>query len=519
MRSEAYRFELVPRDGSAPRPLTHVSDGRLTGNVNSEIRWSGSLTYHGTDLGLTDWFQYYVRPILMVGGARLEQAQHAYKTKTASLHGLFDDPIFMQGQGGVPQLNTNIERVNGHARTGEYVIRYTANGAGANVFGTYSPGPLPGIKTGHTYVAVMWVWCEPGVKWWFDFQQAQPDGSFRWSQIHVDSTATGQWERLITSPVTAPLGGLRFWCGLWSGTNTPENAGKHVWLDSLQIYDVTYEREEIRQAKQATREYPLGLYIPRPANPVVDTETGSSLTVNLYDRTFIPANDAVEQSFSVPKGSSLSAIVRGLLESSGEKTAITDMSITTRTDMVWEAGTTKIKIINDILAAAGFFSLHCDFHGAYHIDPYVPPASRPIAYRFAPSQTAIHLPKTAWEIDAKVPNKIICVSQETGDSPALVAVATNESPDSPYSFQNQGVWVTETHTGVEAATQQVLTQIAQRYLSTAASSATVERHMLATPLALNSLVLSQTGGREVVENIDIDFTPGELMKIITREVA
>ena len=210
--------------------------------------------------------------------------------------------------------------------------------------------------------------------------------------------------------------------------------------------------------------------------------------------------------------------VHDILASTGETNlAITSDTTRLPSGLVWEPGTSKLTIINDLLASVGYSALWCDFTGAYRVSPYTLPSARPLAHTFSENERSIHSPEWAREHEALIPNKIVCISQETSDTPAMRSVALNEDPASPYSFQSQGVWVAETHTGIEAATQAVLDATAQRYLSSALSSATVQRSMLTTPIELASAVISGDGKREVVENIDITLTPASLMRITTRE--
>lgn len=265
-------------------------------------------------------------------------------------------------------------------------------------------------------------------------------------------------------------------------------------------------------------EYPLGVYVVRGGEEQ-KTEHGNTITLDLYDKTFIPASDAVEDTYTVQEGTNIGTAIRALLASTGETNFILDtISQTANSALVWEAGTSKLRIINDLLDACGYMALWCDWQGTYRLTPYLPPKSRPVAYKFTQTPTAIHLPDFTRTQEAKIPNKIICISQESGDQPAMRAVAVNENPDSPYSFQNQGVWVAETHTGVEAASQQVLNDTANRLLASATVSATLKRQMALTPLELNAVCVNSMGGREVIENIDITLTPAELMNITTREV-
>ncbi len=264
--------------------------------------------------------------------------------------------------------------------------------------------------------------------------------------------------------------------------------------------------------------HPLGVYVVRPAQ-ITRSETGTAMQLDLYDRTFIPAGDVIDTTMSAPAGIHVSALVGEILTSTGEVApAMTSSGIKLPSPMVWEAGTSKLTIINELLAAIGYNALWCDFTGAYRIGPYARPSTRPVSYTFLPGKNAIHLGRWVRTHNAIVPNKIVCISQETSNTPAMRAVALNEDPNSPYSIHNQGVWVAQTHTGIEAANQEVLDAKAQRYLASATPSATMQRSMLTTPIDLNSVVISETGAREVVKNIDYTLTPASLMEITSREV-
>ncbi len=258
---------------------------------------------------------------------------------------------------------------------------------------------------------------------------------------------------------------------------------------------------------------PLGVYVVRPGETRHDP-TGTTVSLDLYDKTLIPAEDATTDTLTILEGTPINAAVTGLL--AAPVVAEADVTVTSSV-MVWEPGTTKLRVINDLLATGGYKALWCDFTGAYRIEKWVPPASRPVAHQFTPGDTAIHTGTWVVKQDVKVPNKVICISQETADSPAMRTVATNENLDSPFSFQNQGMWIAATYTGIEACTQEILNQVAARYLAAAETSATITRTMALTPLDLGAVVTDQTGRREVIENIDIALTPGALMTVTSRQ--
>src|SRR5690606_23496078 len=102
-----------------------------------------------------------------------------------------------------------------------------------------------------------------------------------------------------------------------------------------------------------------------------------------------------------------------------------DSTETLTSGMVWPAGTSKLRIINDLLSAINYFSLRCDGHGRYVAAPYLAPASRPVVRRFVPAPDAIHLPEFTRDRDlAGIPNKVVLVSSGSGDDEALVGVAS-----------------------------------------------------------------------------------------------
>ena len=117
-----------------------------------------------------------------------------------------------------------------------------------------------------------------------------------------------------------------------------------------------------------------------------------------------------------------------------------------------------------------------------------------MAYKFMPGEHATFLPDVGWKAEATVHNRVVCVSQETGESPAMVAVAENTNPDSPYSFQTQGRWVTRVEENVEAASQAVLNQHAQRLLAGEGTAGrVVSRELLPEAIELNAVVTSSVG--------------------------
>ena len=150
-----------------------------------------------------------------------------------------------------------------------------------------------------------------------------------------------------------------------------------------------------------------------------------------------------------------------------------------------------------------------------------------------------------WDLDG-IPNKIVYIAQSTGyvtlnaassgnpgstvevkiegttTAPPMVAVATNEDPDSPFSYQARGRWIVETSNDVKAENQDILNKKAQRRLDNALDPMeSVELRHAIIPARLNQLAHFRTRDYDFVASVrkmEISFSPGELMTLKLRKV-
>src|SRR5690606_16933864 len=146
-------------------------------------------------------------------------------------------------------------------------------------------------------------------------------------------------------------------------------------------------------------------------------DTGRVWKLSLLDRTTVPSQDVVDQSYAVAAGTNILQEVRSILASCGEYISIDEsVSLATRSGMVWEAGTSKLHIINDLLDAAGYTSLWLDGWGNFQTTPRVLPADRSIEYELlagvprelVDGSRAIYSSDWTRERDSfGVPNKVI----------------------------------------------------------------------------------------------------------------
>ena len=272
--------------------------------------------------------------------------------------------------------------------------------------------------------------------------------------------------------------------------------------------------------------WPLGVFIP--GTPTANwKDTGHTRSIQLYDKLLVLDGDHFEEAYAVPAGAVVTDTIRTIISDAGQtNVAITDSTATVLTGMAWPADTSRLQVINDLLASINYFSLWCDGYGAYRADPYTPPSSRLVVRNFRDDATSIYSPEFDHELDIfDAPNKIILVSTSDGTGPPLTSVATNTDPNSPTSFPARGRWISRTDANVAASSQTVLDALAQRRLADATQVASVItlKHAPVPDVILNSIVtfrrvpagLDLTG---VVQSMQVSSALGALVTTQVQEV-
>lgn len=230
--------------------------------------------------------------------------------------------------------------------------------------------------------------------------------------------------------------------------------------------DIDWMRHRVQTVYiDGEQRWPVGTFLftsPRERH----TATGLTFDVGLLTKMNIIAEDSIDARLSLPEGEPIIPAVVELLRSTGEtRIAATDSDATLRTAITFEPATSKLAIINELLEAAGYWALWCDGSGTFRVEPYVDPAKRSPVIEFQHGETSIH--DAEWEHQqdhTSVPNRFITVGRGDEENPALVGIATNENPDSPYSYQARGRWITAKEDGVEGADQTVFDELAARRL-------------------------------------------------------
>lgn len=243
--------------------------------------------------------------------------------------------------------------------------------------------------------------------------------------------------------------------------------------------------------------WPLGVF--KFASPRTTVDGGMTRkTVGLTTKLAIVDEDCLDKALSIPQGANLVAQAASVLASTGEKrVAVTPSDAVARTPSAWDAGTPKLTVINDLLEAAGYWSLQVARSGQFLIQPYVAPENRPVSMVFQAGEAQWRDGWTHEQNLTSIPNKVVCRTHGSDEQPALVGVATNTDPKNPYSYQARGNrWITRVY-DVDAEKQSVVDSLAVRRLQGAMSPVSkIEAEHPVYDLDLNEVVEFTPAGSE-----------------------
>lgn len=366
----------------------------------------------------------------------------------------------------------------------------------------------------------MYVWLEPTSAAW----SGVLDWGVSWFSVEKAATSKGN--------------------AFYGGQESPIPYIRYVWSGAA-FASSTYEQLRTQQEwvpgdQPVIPEIPWGTFLLEKAGEQWEG-TGRTWKLSLLDRTTVPSQDVVDQSYAVAAGTNILREVRSILGSSGEYIAIDEsVTLATKSGMVWEAGTSKLTIINDLLDAAGYNSLWMDGWGNLQATPRVLPADRSIMYELLTGvarelidgESAIYEPEWTRDRDSYgVPNKVIAVQAASGsDSAALVGQWTNTDPASPYSYPSRGRWIPHVLDSVEcpAGTDaQVIAFLESRARATLVQMSAVQAQVKVTHLPIpvrvgDVLRFAHTkagiDARHVITRLDLETSSTGLMKSTLQEV-
>jgi hypothetical protein len=212
-------------------------------------------------------------------------------------------------------------------------------------------------------------------------------------------------------------------------------------------------------------EWPLGVFLLTTPARNVDIAGVVTRDVEAYDQTIVLQDDTVPDRYFVGASYPYTDAINELL---GNTAGIASFSISASTTVTpaaleWEPGTSKYRIVADLLSAINFGSLWFDGDGVARAEPYRSPVDRDAEFEYRTDDVSVILPDAENSLDLyAVPNRWVLIVSNS-DQPPLRAEIMNTDPSSPTSVPNRGRIITRVITDAEAPNQAVLNAKAERF--------------------------------------------------------
>ena len=207
-------------------------------------------------------------------------------------------------------------------------------------------------------------------------------------------------------------------------------------------------------------EWPQGVFLLSTPKRNVDEQNVITREVECYDALKVFLDDKVDARYTVAVGANYTSVITTLLGSIPKSVAPSSKTLVAAKE--WEPGTTKLKIINELLNAINYESLSFDEDGVAIAQPYRDPTGRTEEYTYSANTDSLILPNVDEEIDLfDVPNKWTLVVSDP-DRPALTSSYTNSDPASPTSTIRRQRTILDFRTEEDAADQATLDAKVQR---------------------------------------------------------
>lgn len=308
-------------------------------------------------------------------------------------------------------------------------------------------------------------------------------------------------------------------------SNADLPGGGSILLEQVPDLNVNESKDRIKiwWEVEGVAPWPLGVYVM--AAPATSYRAdGSSRQITLIDKLTVVRDDLLLTTLQIPAGANIVQAVVQQINAAGEtRVAATPSAAALSNSMTWSPGTSRLRVINDLLTAAGYWSLWTDREGQFRVDPYVAPAARPVAWVFEEGQTAIHSPEWEYELalwDAT--NTVVLVSQADDNDVVMTAYAVDDNPDSPTSTVSMGRTLNPiVEENVEAQSQAALQAQANRKLldnSNVVGKLSVSHAVI--PVWYNEAVSFKSQGidtRATITKMSLDMAPGALVRAEWRQ--
>lgn len=235
------------------------------------------------------------------------------------------------------------------------------------------------------------------------------------------------------------------------GSCTWQGAGDIDWMEHrLRAHQRISHRGQSLQ-------WTVGTFIVESPTRVLTDKTRGVQELQLFDAMYrLDVQTSTVSEWVARKGSNIIDTVRHLLNRQGLKHALEDSDEVFASQMSWEAGTTYLRMVNDMLATANFTAIYADPQGALRAGPARAATSRGVAWTFRDDSTAMrYAPEVTHNRDTySIPNEVVLIAR-SDDPDTLPMSASARDTASPYGTMRRGMVITKVEE-VDAASQAIL---------------------------------------------------------------
>lgn len=201
-------------------------------------------------------------------------------------------------------------------------------------------------------------------------------------------------------------------------------------------------------------EHPQGVFLLSSPTRNSDEQNRVTRSVDAYDPLKVLTDDKVLTRYTVAAGTSYTAAVTTLLGTMPKNVAPSSKTLPSAVE--WEPGTTKLRIINDLLGSINFEALSFDEDGNAVAQPYRDPQSRAEEFVYGAGVAGLVVPNVDQELDLFDVANAWSLTVSDPDRPPLTSTYVNSDPGSPTSTVRRGRTIVDFRTEEDAADQATL---------------------------------------------------------------
>ena len=188
-----------------------------------------------------------------------------------------------------------------------------------------------------------------------------------------------------------------------------------------------------------------------------------------YDQGQVLADDKVPTRYVVTAGTLYTDAIAALLVNI-PLTRLVPSDLTLPVDRMWDPGTAKLAITNDLLGALNYSSLWFDGFGYGQGAPYIEPDAAGVGFTYVDvGPEAMFTRELSSSLDLSAVPNFIQYSVSQPNRPVLTATFSNTDPNSPVSIPNRGRIVPKIDASIDVATQAELNALVKRAAINAAN--------------------------------------------------